>query len=196
MSEPLGPQQLDQLFLTARSIQSFTPAEVPDAVLRRLHELTRNTPTGFNSQPARFVFVRTKEGKERLAPALSASNRAKMLGAPATAIVAYDTRFFERVHELFPSYDARPLFRDNPSLTAETGQRNATLQAAFLILAARALGLDVGPMSGFKGGEIDRVFFPDGDARTILVINLGYGDRSALKPRLPRLSFEETATLA
>lgn len=196
MAEPLGIEALEQLFLNARSIQSFTSAAVPDEVLHRLHQLARNAPTGFNSQPARYVFVRTKEGKELLAPALSASNRAKMLGAPVTAIVAYDTRFFDRAHELFPSYDPRPLFQDNAPLATETGQRNSTLQAAFLILAARALGLDVGPMSGFKAGEIDRAFFPDGRHRTMLAINLGYGDRSALKPRLPRLTFEETVTLA
>jgi nitroreductase len=195
MNEPLAPPALEQLFLAARSIQSFSAAPVSDEVVRRLHELARCAPTGFNCQPARYIFVRSDAAKQRLAPALSSSNRAKMLGAPMTVIVGYDTLFYERVHELFPSYDARPLFRADPALADETAQRNTFLQASFLIVAARALGLDAGPMSGFKASEIDRSFFPNGKIRTVLVVNLGHGEREGLAPRRPRLSFEEVAEI-
>jgi 3-hydroxypropanoate dehydrogenase len=195
MSDPLAAPALEQIFLQARSIQTFTARPVTDEVLRRLYDLVKLTPTGFNAQPARFVFVRTAEGKERLAPALSSSNRPKMLAAPVTAIVAYDTRFFDRVHELFPRFDARGLFGNDPALAEQSAQKNSVLAAGFLIVAARALGLDAGPMSGYDAAEIDRRFFADGSWRTVLVVNLGYGDRQALAQRLPRLSFEDAATL-
>ncbi|HEY0712616.1 MAG TPA: malonic semialdehyde reductase [Polyangia bacterium] len=196
MPTALADDVLRRLFLDARSIQAFTSEPVPDNVVERLYALASLAPTGFNSQPARYVFVRSQPAKDLLAPALSSSNRAKMLGAPLTAIIAYDRRFFDRVHELFPSYDARSLFEKAPQLAVETAERNAALQAAFFLLAARSLGLDAGPMSGFKADEIDSRFFPDGRCHTLLVVNLGYGDRGKLGPRLPRLSFADAARIA
>lgn len=193
MPAPLSSDAIDQLFLQGRSLHSYTDRAVSDQTLQQLYELSRLGPTGFNSQPARYVFVRSPEAKELLAPALSSSNRAKTLAAPVTAIVAYDIRFFEHLPELFPSYDARPMFEGSAALVEQTAERNGSLQAAYLILAARALGLDAGPMSGFKSELIDRAFFPDGRGRTLFLINLGYGERSQLRPRLPRLSFERAA---
>jgi 3-hydroxypropanoate dehydrogenase len=190
---PLPGDALDQLFRNARSLHTYIDRPVTDETLRQLYELVRMGPTGFNSQPARYVFVRSPEAKALLSPALSSGNRAKTLAAPVTAIVAYDLRFFDRLPELFPSYDARPMFESSPELTEQTAVRNGALQAAYLILAARALGLDAGPMSGFKGELIDKTFFPDGHTRTLFLINLGYGERSRLGPRLPRLSFEQAA---
>jgi 3-hydroxypropanoate dehydrogenase len=195
MSQPLVPAALDQLFLTARSIQTFTQTPVSDEVLRHLYQLTCCAPTGFNCQPARYVFVRSDAAKQRLAPALSSSNRPKMLGAPVTVIIGYDRRFFERVHQLFPGYDARPLFRGDAALATETAVRNSLLQSGFLIAAARALGLDAGPMSGFRADQIDRLFFPDSDVRTVLLVNLGHGDRTGLAPRRPRLAFDDVAAI-
>ncbi|MBL8267097.1 malonic semialdehyde reductase [Steroidobacter sp.] len=195
MSTPLPSEALEQLFRDGRSLHTFTDRPVTDQTLRELYELLRLGPTGFNSQPARHVFVRSAEAKAKLGPALSSSNRAKTLAAPVTAIVAYDARFFDHLPALFPSYDARPLFEASVALTQQTAERNASLQAAYLILAARALGLDAGPMSGFNADAVDREFFPDGQAHALYLVNLGYGERSQLRPRLPRLSFEAAAKI-
>jgi 3-hydroxypropanoate dehydrogenase len=195
MDTTAGSEALERLFLEGRSIQTFLDRPVSDQTVLRLYELVRLAPTGFNSQPGRYVFVRSPAAKERLGAALSSSNRRKMLAAPLTVIVGYDPRFYERLPDLFPAYDARPLFQDAPELARQTGERNSTLQAAFLILAARALGLDAGPMSGFRDVEVDRAFFPDGRGKTTIIINLGYGDRSALPPRGPRLAFDEAARI-
>lgn len=195
MSTPLPSEALDQLFRDGRSLHTYTDRPVTDQTVRQLYELLRLGPTGFNAQPARYVFVRSPQAKARLAPALSSSNRAKTLAAPMTVIVAYDARFFDRLPQLFPSYDARPLFEASAALTQQTAERNASLQAAYLILAARALGLDAGPMSGFNADAVDREFFPDGQGHALFVINLGYGERSQLRPRLARLSFEDAAQI-
>jgi nitroreductase len=186
---------LDRLFREARSTQVFLPKPVSDETLRELHQLVKWTPTGFNSQPARYRFVRSPAAKELLAPALSSGNRNKSLDAPVTAIIAHDLRFYDRLPELFPAYDARAMFENDPALTEATARHNATLQAAFLIVAARALGLDAGPMSGFKAEEVERRFFPDGHHRVTLLVNLGYGDVAQARPRGARLSFEETAEI-
>ncbi len=195
MAISLDSEALARLFIEARSIQAFVDRPVSEETVRRLYDLVKLAPTGFNSQPGRYVFVRSAAAKDRLAPALSSSNRRKMLAAPLTAIVGYDPRFYERLPELFPGYDARKLFLETPGLAEQTGERNSMLQAAFLILAARALGLDAGPMSGFREAEVDSAFFPDGGAKTTMVINLGYGDRAALPPRGPRLTFEDAARI-
>ena len=186
---------LDRLFREARSTQAFRPLPVTHETLRELYQLVKWTPTGFNSQPGRFRFVQSPEAKEKLAPALSSSNREKVLAAPVTAIVAHDTRFYERLPQLFPGYDARPLFENAPDFAESTARHNATLQAAFLILAARALGLDAGPMSGFKADEVERRFFPDGHHRVTLLVNLGYGDASRARARGARLDFDEVAQI-
>ena len=191
----LDSAALDLLFREARSTQTFLATPVASETLRELYQLVKWTPTGFNSQPARFRFVQSPEAKERLAPALSSSNRDKVLAAPVTVIVAHDTRFYDRLPQLFPAYDARPLFENTPDFAESTARHNATLQAAFLILAARALGLDAGPMSGFKPEEVERRFFADGRHRVTLLVNLGYGDQSRVRSRGVRLDFEDVAQI-
>jgi 3-hydroxypropanoate dehydrogenase len=195
MPSSLTSEALDQIFTGARSIHRFLPRPVEEATLRRLYELAKLGPTGFNAQPARFLFIRSEEARQRLAPTLSSNNRAKALAAPLNAIVAWDSRFHEHLPEQFPAYDAKSFFDANPARIPSAGVSNATLQAAYLIVAARALGLDAGPMTGFTADAVDREFFPDGRFRSLLVINLGYGDRSELAPRGPRLAFEDAVTL-
>jgi len=182
---------LDQIFRAARTFNAFTDAPVSDETLLRAYELAALGPTGFNAQPARFVFVRTPEAKALLAPALSSGNRDKTLAAPVNLVVAWDTRFHEHLPQLFPAYDARAFFEGAPAHIPSAGISNATLQAAYFFIAARSLGLDVGPMSGFKAEVLDAAFFPDGRYRALFVANLGYGDRQSLKPRLPRLTAEQ-----
>lgn len=195
MSQPLSDHALDQLFREARSLHTFDDRPVSDETLHQLYDLLRLGPTAFNGQPGRYVFVRSAEAKERLAPALSASNRAKTLAAPVTAIVACHMRFYEHLPVLFPAYDARSVFEQSPEHAKQTAERNSMLQAGYLILAARALGLDAGPMAGFDAAHVDRLFFPDGEHHTLLLVNLGYGNRTGLKPRGPRLSFEQAVKL-
>jgi 3-hydroxypropanoate dehydrogenase len=148
-----------------------------------------------NANPLRLVFLRTPEAKRRLEPALAPANVAKTLVAPVTAIVAHDTRFYDRLPELFPHWDARSLYVDNAALAQETAFRNGSLQGAYVILAARALGLDAGPMSGFDNAIVDQEFFGDSHWRSNFLINLGYGDRSTVFPRGPRVAFEHAATI-
>lgn len=164
-------------------------------LLRKLYDTARWAPTAMNAQPARFVFVVSPEAKQRLEPALAEGNREKTRLAPVTVIVATDTRFFEHLPTLFPVYDARPMFEANPQMAAETAQRNSTLQGAYLLLAARALGLDAGPMSGFDAAAVNAEFFPDGRFQANFLINLGYADHTKVYPRNPRLSFEEAASI-
>lgn len=195
VTAPLADAALDQLFREARSVQRFLPREVSDATLAEVHALARLGPTGFNCQPARYLFIRSTDAKQRLAPAISSSNREKTLAAPVTVVIAWDTRFHEHLPALFPAYDAKGFFEKSPDWIEPTAKLNATLQAAYFFVAARAVGLDVGPMSGFKLDLVDREFFTDGRFRSLLVANVGYGDGSQPKPRLPRLSFEDTAQI-
>lgn len=190
MTTTLAPAALDQIFGSARSNHRFDDRAIGDETLRELYELTKLAPTGFNAQPARYVFVRSAEGKARLAPALSSSNRDKTLAAPLNAIVAWDSRFFEHLPQLLPGRDVGAYFVEEEPIRS-AGVFNAALQAAFLIVAARSLGLDAGPMTGFDAEALDRAFFPDGRLRSLLVLNLGYGDRSDLRERGPRLAFED-----
>jgi 3-hydroxypropanoate dehydrogenase len=180
---------LDQLFRSARSVHSFKAEPVTDDTLRNLYDLIKWGPTAFNAQPARFVFVRSAEAKQRLAPALSAGNRDKTLAAPATVIVAYDSRFFERL----PEHSTRTfdLLSADAALAEATAFRNGTLQGAYLLIAARALGLAVGPMSGFNPDAINREFFRDGSYRANFLANIGYADDSAPRPRGPRFEFAD-----
>ncbi|EJL28898.1 malonic semialdehyde reductase [Novosphingobium sp. AP12] len=194
MTTTLAPDALDQIFGQARSNHRFDDRAVDDATLRDLYELTKLAPTGFNAQPARYVFVRSAEAKARLAPALSSSNREKTLAAPLNAIVAWDSRFFEHLPDLLPGRDVAAYFVEDERIRA-AGTFNAALQAAFLIVAARSLGLDVGPMTGFNAEALDAAFFPDGRLRSLLVLNLGYGDRSELRGRGPRLAFEDAVSV-
>jgi 3-hydroxypropanoate dehydrogenase len=157
--------------------------------------LLKWAPTSANSSPARIVFVRSAEAKQRLLPAMSPGNLDKTRAAPVTAIVAYDTEFFEKLPKLFPQADARSWFAGNQALIDTTAFRNGTLQGAYLILAARALGLDAGPMSGFDNAKVDREFFPGGKVKSNFLVNLGYGDHAKLFPRNPRLPFAEAAQI-
>ena len=191
----ISSEALDQLFREARTLRAWRPEPVPEALLKELYELARLGPTSANTSPARFVFIASAEAKTRLLPALDPGNVEKTRTAPVTAIVAYDSEFYEQMPKLNPG-DWRSRFAAMPgALRKETAYRNGTLQGGYFILAARALGLDCGPMSGFSQEKVNREFFPDGKYKADFLCNLGYGDRSKLPPRLPRLDFEEACLL-
>ncbi|WP_205963698.1 malonic semialdehyde reductase [Roseicella aquatilis] len=187
---------LDALFLTARTHNMWTPEPVTEAELRRLYDILKMGPTSANSSPARFVFVATPEGKERLRPALSSGNLDKTMSAPVTVIIGYDTAFYEKLPALFPHADARSWFTGSAALAEETAFRNGTLQGAYLMIAARAIGLDVGAMSGFDKAKVDEAFFAGTTIRSNFLCNLGHGDPAGLFGKLPRLPFEEACTIA
>jgi 3-hydroxypropanoate dehydrogenase len=193
----LDDTALDILFRTARTKSEFTDAPVTDDDLHALYELVKYGPTSANSSPARFVFVRTPEGKEKLRPALSAGNIEKTMAAPVTVIVAQDPQFYQHLPKLFPHADAKSWFSGNPDLAEETAFRNSTLQGAYLILAARALGIDSGAMSGFDKAKVDRAFFTQNGWKSNFLINLGHAVQAEHPfPRLPKFTFEEAALLA
>jgi len=196
MSHALDAAALDQLFRTARTQNAFLDKPVEDAQLHALYELVKWGPTAANGSPARFVFVKSAEAKAKLAPALSEGNHDKTLAAPVTVIVGFDQDFHEKLPYLFPHTDAKAWF-DGPREGRHEGAfRNGSLQGAYLILAARALGLDAGPMSGFDNAKVDEAFFAGTHIKSNFLVNLGYGDPSGLFPRLPRLSFDEAARIA
>lgn len=197
MSEMLSEAALDQLFRTARTFNAWLPKEVTDAQLHQLYDLAKFGPTSANTSPMRLVFVKSKEAKEKLSPFLSEGNRAKTLAAPVTAIVASDHAFYEKLPHLFPHADARSWFAGNQPLIDVTAFRNSSLQGAYVILAARALGLDCGPMSGFDAAGLDATFFAGTSVKANFLVNIGYGDASRdLFPRSPRLSFDEACLIA
>jgi len=192
----LDAYALDLLFRQARTHSKFTDRPVTDDELRALHALLKQGPTSANSSPARFLFLRTKYAKEKLAPALSSGNLDKTMAAPVTAIVAYDPKFYDELPKLFPhNPGARTWFINNDALAASTAFRNGTLQGAYLILAARALGLDAGPMSGFDNAMVDELFLVERGWRSNFLCNIGHGDPTGLFPRSPRLDFEEACVL-
>ena len=182
---------LDQLFHQARTHTAWLAKPVPVELLRQAYELARMAPTSANGSPARFVFLTTEAAKNRLLPALAPLNLEKTRSAPVTAIVAWDTEFYEHLPRLFPHADMRSYFVGNQPLIDETAFRNGSLQGAYFILAARAVGLDCGPMSGFDAAKVNAEFFPDGKWKANFLINLGYGDHGKLYPRSPRLEFDE-----
>ena len=182
---------LDQLFVKARTHWVWRPELVPLELLKELYNVARFGPTSANSSPARFVFLTTPQAKERLRPALSPTNVEKTMTAPVTVIVAWDTEFHDKLPQLFPARDMRSIFAGNAALIHETAFRNGTLQGAYLMVAARGLGLDCGPMSGFDQQKVNAEFFPDGKWKANFLCNIGYGDPSKLFPRNPRLSFDE-----
>jgi 3-hydroxypropanoate dehydrogenase len=200
---------LDVLFRKARTHNTWLPKPVPDELLRELYEVAKWGPTSANSSPARFVFLRSKAAKERLRPALAAGNVEKTMKAPVTVIIAYDLKFYDKLPKLFPANPAmRDIFANNPQLIEETAKRNSSLQGAYLIMTARALGLDCGPMSGFDNAKVDeeffaagkceaceQEFFPAGHVKSNFLCNIGYGDPSKLYPRSPRLDFSEACNL-
>jgi 3-hydroxypropanoate dehydrogenase len=194
MRPPLDDTALDIAFREAHTTYGFLDEPVEPDLWRRLYDLLKWGPTSMNSQPARYIFVTSLEGKSRLLPALSEGNRDKAYQASATVIVAVDTHFYEYLPTQFPgSPNARERFVANPDKAGDTAWRNGTLQGGYLIIAARMLGLDVGPMSGFDRDMVDAEFFPDGRYRSNFLVNLGSGDPESLRPRGPRLSFEEVA---
>ena len=187
---------LDLLFREARTHNKFTDEPIADETLHELYEVLKNGPTSANTSPARFLFLRTKEAKERLAPALSSGNLAKTMAAPVTVIVAYDPKFYEKLPKLFPhNPDATSWFTSNDALAATTAFRNGTLQGAYLIIAARALGLDVGAMSGFDNDKVDAEFLTPYGWRSNFLVNLGKGDWSGVFARSPRLDFDEACVM-
>lgn len=187
---------LDTLFLEARSQNGFGPEGVDDAVIMRLHGLAKMGPTSMNCQPGRFIFVRSAAAKEKLAACVSPNNKAKVLSAPVVAIIGMDLGFVETLPRLFPHMDVRPFFANNERLIEETAFRNSSLQGAYLIMAARSLGLDCGPMSGFDAQAVDAAFWDGGGVRTNFICTLGHGDPSKVLPRLPRPDFNEVCRLA
>ncbi len=210
MNNVLTDEALDQLFRKARTHSTWLEKPVTDDTLRQLYDVMKWGPTSANGSPARFVFVRSPEAKERLRPILAPGNVEKTMTAPVTVIIAYDLLFFEKLPKLFPHSPAmRDLFAENPQLIEVTAKRNSSLQGAYLIIAARALGLDCGPMSGFDNARLDeeffgagkecegceQEFFPAGHVKSNFLCNLGYGDPAKLFPRAPRLEFNDACTL-
>lgn len=193
--QALPESALDQLFREARTYTAWLPKPVSAEMLRELYELVKLGPTSANSTPARFMFVTTREGKERLKPALNEGNVEKTMAAPVTAIVASDLEFYEQMPRLFPHADIKQYFVGNLPAIEEHVLRNGSLEGAYLILAARALGLDCGPMSGFDAAKVNAEFFPDGKWKANFLVNLGYGDAGKLRPRGPRLEFEEAVRM-
>lgn len=187
---------LDRIFRTARTYRDWDGRPVTDATLHAVYDLLKWGPTTGNSGPARFVFVREVAAKEMLKAALDEGNVRQTMAAPVTAIVAYDMEFYEQMPKLAPHTDARSWFAGKPDAHLRTtALRNGSLQGAYLIVAARALGLDCGPMSGFDNAKLDAAFFPDGKWKSNFLCNLGYGDPSRLHPRAPRLSFDEACRI-
>lgn len=195
MSEPIGAAALDQLFRSARTHNVWLDTPVTDEQLHQLYELLKWGPTSANCSPARVVFVKSSEAKEKLRPAMSAGNLEKTMKAPVTAIIATDYAFYEKLPELFPHTDAKSWFVGNQTLIDTTAFRNATLQGAYLILAARAMGLDCGPMSGFDNAKVDAAFFAGTTIKSNFLVSLGHGDTSALFPRSPRLAFDQACRI-
>ena len=210
MGERIADIALDTLFREARTHTKWQSRPVTDQTLRDLYELLKWAPTSANAAPARFVFLRSPEAKARLRPALAPLNVEKTMTAPVTVIIAYDLKFYEQLPKLFPhSPGMAKLFEGNPELADATAKRNSSLQGAYLIIAARALGLDCGPMSGFDQAKVDQEFFaagkpcfgcdqeffPEGHVKSNFLCNLGYGDPSALHARLPRLPFNEACSI-
>jgi 3-hydroxypropanoate dehydrogenase len=196
MSNVAGDDSLDLIFRHARTHNGWLDKPVPDELLRQVYDLAKWGPTSANMCPMRIVFVRSREAKERLKPALQPGNVDKTMAAPVTAIIGMEVRFYEQLPRLFPHADAKAWFKDLPEPVLEyTALRNSSLQGAYFILAARALGLDCGPMSGFNNAQVDAAFFAGTTVKSNFICNLGYGDPSKLHPRLPRLDFGEACKI-
>ncbi len=201
----IPPNQLDpktmnittaQLFDNARSHNEFAAAAIPEATLRQLYDLLKWAPTSANCSPARFIFVTTPEAKARLLPAMSPGNLEKTKQAPVSVIIGMDMAFYDKLPQLFPHADAKSWFVGNEAMIAATAFRNSSMQGAYLIMAARSLGLDCGPMSGFDAAKVDAEFWAGSSVKTNFIVNLGHGDASKLFSRSPRLSFEEACQIA
>ncbi len=193
--ESLNQQALEQLFLSARTHNGWQDKSVSEEILKQLYDLIKFAPTSANASPARFLFLTSKESKEKLKPFLMEGNIEKTMQAPVTVIIGYDMNFYEHLSFLFPHTDAKAWFEGNEALIEETAFRNSSLQGGYLIMAARALGLDCGAMSGFDKEKVAQTFFPEGNIKINFLCNLGYGDPEKLYPRSPRLSFEQTCQI-
>lgn len=191
----ISQDSLNQLFLKARTANGFLDKPVPEALLRELYDIAKMGPTSMNTQPTRYVFLVSPESRARLLPALNPGNLDKTKTAPVTVIVANDTQFYEHMPKVWHRPGAKENFESNAALAAGTASRNGTLGGAYFIIAARALGLDAGPMSGLDLAKVNAEFFPDGRLQTNFVVNLGYGDNTKLFDRNPRLAFEEACTV-
>lgn len=195
MPDKLAPAALEQLFFSARTHNAWSARPVPDAVLREIVDLMKWAPTSANSSPARFVFVRSDDAKVRLKPLLMDGNVEKTMAAPVTAIIGHDLKFYDHLPKLYPAADARSWFGGNKAFADLSAFRNGSLQGGYFILAARALGLDCGPMSGFDNAGVDAAFFAGTEVKSNFICNLGYGDPKGLYPRAPRFAFDEIATI-
>jgi 3-hydroxypropanoate dehydrogenase len=195
MAPSLDQSSLDQLFLSARTYNRYTSQPLDDATIEKLYEVFKWGPTAVNCLPGRFVFVRSPEAKQRLIPALLSGNVSKVEKAPATVIVAQDSRFYEFLPTLWTAYDAKGAYEADPAEAQAAAFRNSSLQGAYLILAARSLGLSCGPMSGFDQIKVDKEFFPDGRWKSNFLINIGYGEEGGFYPRGPRLAFQDTVRI-
>jgi len=195
MSDILGEAGLDLLFRNARTFNGWQDRAIEPALLHKLYDTLKWGPTSFNCQPARFVFVQSPEAKARLKPHLIASNAEKTMKAPVCVIVAYDPQFFDHLPEMYPAVDAKPFYSGNTALADATAKRNGTLQGGYLIMAARALGLDCGPMSGFNPEGVDKEFFPDGKWKSNFLCAIGYGAEGSPYPRGPRFEFDRVCTI-
>lgn len=196
MTDRLPDAALDQLFREARTHNGWSPQTVPPALIRELYEMAALGPTASNAQPARFVFLVSDEGKQRLVPHMAAGNQDKTLAAPVNVLIAHDLNFGEKIPQVFPQRpQLRDVFAANPALAKETAFRNGSLQAAYLMLAARSLGLDCGPMSGFNAAGVNEAFFAGTAWEVNFVCNIGYGTDENLFPRNPRLAFEDACRI-
>ncbi len=195
MTNPVNDEALDTIFRAARTHNAWTDKPVSRAMLEAVYDLMRMGPTSANCSPARLVFLTTKAAKERLRPFLLPGNADKTMAAPATVILGHDQKFYEQLPRLFPHTDARAWFAGNEALANTTAFRNGTLQGAYFIIAARALGLDCGPMSGFDNAGVDKEFFAGTDVKSNFLINVGHGDPKGLFARSPRLAFDEACTV-
>ena len=192
---PTASVTLNQLFLTARTANGFVDKAVPTELLRQVYDVAKFGPTSMNTQPARYVFLTTASAKERLRPALMAGNVDKTMLAPVVVIIAKDSQFFEHMPTIWHGKGAKEMFENAPPMAAATATRGTTLSGAYFMIAARALGLDCGPMSGFDMGKVNAEFFADGRFQVDFLCNLGYADHSLEFPRNPRLTFEQVATV-
>lgn len=191
----IDDNSLNQIFRLGRTFSAWQDKPVAPELLKQVYDLAKMGPTSMNNSPMRVVFVTSPEAKEKLKTALMPGNVDKTMAAPVTAIFAYDLEFYEKMDKLWPHFDAKPMFAGNPTMTADAAYRNGTLQAAYFMLAARSLGLDLGPMSGFNNAQVDELFFAGTKIKSNFLCNIGYGDASKLYPRGPRLDFEEVATI-
>ena len=196
MKTTIDEAGLDLIFRKARTQNSWHPKAVAEDLLRRVYDLMKMGPTSANCSPARFIFVTGPEGKDKLKPALSGSNLAKTMSAPVTAIIGYDMQFYDLLPELFPhDLSARTWFEGSAEMIQDTAFRNSTLQGAYLMIAARSLGLDCGPMSGFDQAKVNAAFWPEGRNKANFLCSIGYGDDAEIFPRGPRLAFEQTCQI-